>query len=42
MLFKEIISVYSENYKNPINTLGGQNAALQIVKAGGSIVTTGL
>jgi hypothetical protein len=36
MLFREKIAVYSENHMKPINTLCGQNAELQIVKAGGS------
>jgi hypothetical protein len=36
MLFEEIITVYSENNTKPINTLYGQNAELQNVKAGGT------
>jgi hypothetical protein len=36
MLFKEIVSVYTENYIKPTNTLCGQNAKLLIVKAGGT------
>jgi hypothetical protein len=35
MLFKEIITVYSENRTKPINALCEQNAELLIVKAGG-------
>jgi uracil DNA glycosylase len=33
MLFKEIITVFSENPMKPINTLCGQNAELLIVEA---------
>jgi hypothetical protein len=33
MLFKKIISVYSENRTNHINTLYGQNVELLIKKA---------
>jgi hypothetical protein len=36
MLFKEIITVYSENHTKHINTLCGQNAKLQTAKAGGT------
>jgi hypothetical protein len=36
MLFKEITTNYSENHMKPINILCGQNAELQIVKAGGT------
>jgi hypothetical protein len=32
----ETIAAYSENYMKPINTLYGQNAKLQNVKAGGT------
>jgi hypothetical protein len=35
MLFREIITVYSENNMKCINTLCGQKAELLIVKAGG-------
>jgi hypothetical protein len=34
MLFRGIISAYSENYMNPVNTLCGQIAELLNVKAG--------
>jgi hypothetical protein len=34
MLFSEIITVYSENYKKPINTLYEQNAELMNVNVG--------
>jgi hypothetical protein len=36
MLFKEIISVYSENFTKPINAIYGQNEKLLNVKAGGT------
>jgi hypothetical protein len=36
MLFKEIITVYSENNTKLINTLYGQNAEILNVKAGGT------
>jgi hypothetical protein len=36
MLFKEIIAVYSEDNKKPINTFYGQDALLLNVKAGGT------
>jgi hypothetical protein len=36
MLFKEIITVYSENHTKPINKHFGQNAELLILKAGGA------
>jgi hypothetical protein len=36
MLFKEIIAVYSDNHMKHINTFGGQNAKLPIVKASGT------
>jgi hypothetical protein len=36
MLFKEIISVYSENNVKLINTFCGQNAELLNIKAGGT------
>jgi hypothetical protein len=36
MLFKEIIAVYSENHRKPINTAFGQNAELLVIKAGGT------
>jgi hypothetical protein len=32
MLFKEIISVYTENHTKPINTSSGQNEELLTVK----------
>jgi hypothetical protein len=35
-LFKEIISVYSENHTKPLNILYGQNAELSTLKAGGT------
>jgi hypothetical protein len=35
MLFKEIITAYSENNMKPINKLYGQNAEFLIVKPGG-------
>jgi hypothetical protein len=34
MMFKEIITVYSENHMKPINILCGQNEELMIVKSG--------
>jgi hypothetical protein len=37
MLFREIV-VYSEDHKKSINTLGGQNVGLLIVKAGGTYI----
>jgi hypothetical protein len=36
MLFKEIMAVYSEHNKKPINTLNGRNAELLNVKGGGT------
>jgi hypothetical protein len=36
MLFKEIIAVYSENHKKPINTVCGKNAELLTDEAGGT------
>jgi hypothetical protein len=36
MLFKEIIAVYSENHKKPVNTLCGKNVGFLIIKAGGT------
>jgi hypothetical protein len=36
MLFKGIITVYSENHMKPMNTLCGQKAELLNVKAGGT------
>jgi hypothetical protein len=36
MLFKEVISVYSENNTKPINTLSWQNAKLLIAKVDGT------
>jgi hypothetical protein len=36
MLFREIIAVYSENRKKPINILRAQNAELLNVEAGGT------
>jgi hypothetical protein len=41
MLFREIISVYSENHAKPINSLW-VNAELLTGKAGSGIVTTRL
>jgi hypothetical protein len=35
-LFKEIISVYSDNLTKPLNTLCGQNAELSTLKTGGT------
>jgi hypothetical protein len=34
MLFGEIITVYSEDHKKPINTFCGQNSEIFIVKVG--------
>jgi hypothetical protein len=34
MLFKEIITVYSENHMKPINTLCGQNVELLTAETG--------
>jgi hypothetical protein len=36
MLFKKIITVYTEIHMEPINTLCGHNAELLIVKTGGT------
>jgi hypothetical protein len=36
MLFKEIIAIYSENHRKPINTVCGQNVELLTVKADGT------
>jgi hypothetical protein len=36
MLFMEIIAVYFENHKKPVNTRSGQNSELQTVKADGT------
>jgi hypothetical protein len=36
MVFKEMITVYSENHMEPTNTLCGQNAELLISKLGGT------
>jgi plasmid maintenance system killer protein len=36
MLFKKIIALYSENKKNPINTLCEQTVELLNVKEGGT------
>jgi hypothetical protein len=41
VLFKEVITVYSENHPKPINTLYMQNADL-LIKPVLYIVTTGL
>jgi hypothetical protein len=41
MLFKEIITVYAENYTKTINTYHGKNAELQTVKQMVYIITTG-
>jgi hypothetical protein len=38
MLFVEIITVYSENCTRLINTLHGQNAGLDIFKAGDTYI----
>jgi hypothetical protein len=38
ILFREIITVYSENHKQPINTLCGQNAEILNVEVGGTNV----
>jgi hypothetical protein len=35
-LFKEMVDVYSENHTKHLNTLIGQNAGLENVKAGGT------
>jgi hypothetical protein len=42
MIFREIISVCSENHTKPTNTLRKQNAELLNVKVSGIYVTTGL
>jgi hypothetical protein len=36
MLFRKAISLYSENHTKPINSLGGQNEKLLIMKGGGT------
>jgi hypothetical protein len=36
ILFKEVITVNTENQMQPINTLYGQNAELLNIKAGGT------
>jgi hypothetical protein len=36
MMFREIITVYSDNHTKNINSLCGQNAELLIVKEGGT------
>lgn len=36
MLFREVISLYSENHTTPINTLCVQNTELRINKARGT------
>jgi hypothetical protein len=36
MLFGETVAVYCENYTEHTNTLCGQNALFQCVKAGGT------
>jgi hypothetical protein len=36
MLFGETIAVYCENHTEPTNTLCGQNAEFECVKAGGT------
>jgi hypothetical protein len=38
-LFKEIIAVYSENHKKPINALCGQNAVIQYIQVRKGLVT---
>jgi hypothetical protein len=35
MLFKELITVYSENHIKPKNMLCGQHAELLVIEAGG-------
>jgi hypothetical protein len=35
MLFRETVALYCENYTEHINSLCGQNAQFQYVKAGG-------
>jgi len=42
MLYREIISVYSEIHTKHINTLCGQNVELPNIKLAVHIVTTGL
>jgi hypothetical protein len=36
MLFRETVAVYCENHTEHMNTLRGQNAEFQCVKAGGT------
>jgi hypothetical protein len=36
MLFRETVALYSENHTEHTNTLCGQNAEFQFVKAGGT------
>jgi hypothetical protein len=36
MLFQQIITVYNDKHRKPINTFCGQNAELFIVNAGGT------
>jgi hypothetical protein len=36
MLFKKIVTVYSENHTKPMTTLCGQNAELVFVEVGGT------
>jgi hypothetical protein len=36
MLFRETVAVYCENHTEHTNTLYGQNAEFQYVKAGGT------
>jgi hypothetical protein len=37
-LFRKLIAVYSESDTKPMNTFGGENGELMIIKAGGSCV----
>jgi hypothetical protein len=39
MMFREIITLYSENHMKHINALYGQNAELPIAKAGSTVTT---
>jgi hypothetical protein len=41
-LFKEIITVYSENHTKPLNTLCWSNEEIQIVKTVVKLVSSGL
>jgi hypothetical protein len=42
MLFRETVAVYCENHMEHTDTPCSQNSEFQYVKAGGTIVTTGL